>query len=40
VAQEKRGWFRILWPLLVLLAVLMPFYVAWTFGLIAMMVNY
>ena len=40
VAQEKRGWFRTLWALLVLFAVLMPFYVAWTFGLIAMTVNY
>ena len=38
--KEKRGWFRTLWALLVLLAVLTPFYVAWTFGLIAMTVNY
>jgi len=40
VAQEKRGWFRTLWASLVLFAVLMAFYVAWTFGLIAMTVNY
>lgn len=40
VRQEKRGWFRTLWALLVLFAVLMPFHVAWTFGLIAMTVNY
>jgi hypothetical protein len=40
VTREKRGWFRTLWALLVLFAVLIPFYVAWTFGLIAMTVNY
>jgi CubicO group peptidase (beta-lactamase class C family) len=39
-AKEKRGWFRTLWAVLLLLAVLLPFYVAWTFGLIAMTVNY
>ncbi len=40
VTREKRGWFRTLWAVLLLLAVLLPFYVAWTFGLIAMTVNY
>jgi CubicO group peptidase (beta-lactamase class C family) len=40
VTREKRGWFRSLWAVLLLLAVLLPFYVAWTFGLIAMTVNY
>ena len=40
VAREKRGWFRTLWASLLLLAILVPFYVAWTFGLIAMTVNY
>lgn len=40
VRQEKRGWFRTLWALLLLLATIMPLYVAWTFGLIAMTVNY
>ncbi|OHD08561.1 MAG: serine hydrolase [Sphingopyxis sp. RIFCSPHIGHO2_12_FULL_65_19] len=38
--REKRGWFRILWASLLLLATIMPLYVAWTFGLIAMTVNY
>jgi hypothetical protein len=40
VRQEKRGWFRILWALFLLFATIMPLYVAWTFGLIAMTVNY
>ncbi|MEI4508409.1 serine hydrolase domain-containing protein [Sphingopyxis sp. CCNWLW253] len=40
VRQEKRGWFRTLWALLLLFATIMPLYVAWTFGLIAMTVNY
>ena len=40
VRQEKRGWFRTLWAVLVLLAMLLTLYVAWTFGLIAMTVNY
>ena len=40
VTREKRGWLRTLWALLVLFSVLMPFYVTWTFGLIAMTVNY
>ncbi|KGB56832.1 Beta-lactamase precursor [Sphingopyxis sp. LC81] len=40
VRQEKRGRFRTLWALLLLLATIMPLYVAWTFGLIAMTVNY
>lgn len=40
VAKEKRGWFRILWALFLLFATIMPLYVAWTFGLIAMTVNY
>jgi CubicO group peptidase (beta-lactamase class C family) len=40
VVQEKRGWFRTLWALLLLFAMAMPLYVAWTFGLIAMTVNY
>jgi hypothetical protein len=40
VRQEKRGWFRTLWAALILLAILLTFYVAWTFGLIAMTVNY
>ena len=40
VAQEKRGWFRALWALLLLFATVMPLYVAWTFGLLAMTVNY
>ena len=40
VRQEKRGWFRTLWATLILLAILLTFYVAWTFGLIAMTVNY
>ncbi len=40
VAQEKRGWFRTLWALLLLFATIMPLYVAWTFGLLAMTVNY
>lgn len=40
VAKEKRGWFRTLWAALVLLAILLTFYVAWTFGLISMTVNY
>ncbi|HKX88350.1 MAG TPA: serine hydrolase domain-containing protein [Sphingopyxis sp.] len=38
--QEKRGWFRALWALLLLFATIMPLYVAWTFGLLAMTVNY
>ncbi len=40
VLQEKRGWFRTLWAVLVLLAMLLALYLAWTFGLIAMTVNY
>ncbi|MDO9370199.1 MAG: serine hydrolase domain-containing protein [Sphingopyxis sp.] len=40
VTREKRGWFRTLWAVILLLAVLLPFYVAWTFGLVAMTVNY
>lgn len=40
VRREKRGWFRTLWAALVLLAILLALYVAWTFGLIAMTVNY
>ena len=40
VRQEKRGWFRTLWAVLVLLAMLLALYIAWTFGLIAMTVNY
>lgn len=40
VRQEKRGWFRTIWAVLVLLAMLLALYVAWTFGLIAMTVNY
>ncbi|WP_447726152.1 serine hydrolase domain-containing protein [Sphingomonas koreensis] len=40
VRQEKRGWFRTLWAVLVLLAMLLTLYIAWTFGLIAMTVNY
>ncbi len=40
VTREKRGWFRTLWALLLLFAMLVPLYVAWTFGLIAMTVNY
>ncbi|OWR01262.1 serine hydrolase domain-containing protein [Sphingopyxis witflariensis] len=40
VRQEKRGWFRTLWATLILLAILLTLYVAWTFGLIAMTVNY
>ncbi|KQZ69030.1 serine hydrolase [Sphingopyxis sp. Root214] len=40
VRQEKRDWFRTLWALLLLFATIMPLYVAWTFGLIAMTVNY
>ncbi|HEY0595014.1 serine hydrolase domain-containing protein [Sphingopyxis sp.] len=40
VVQEKRGWFRTLWALLLLFATIMPLYVAWIFGLIAMTVNY
>ena len=40
VREEKRGWFRTLWAVLVLLAMLLGLYVAWTFGLIAMTVNY
>lgn len=37
---DKRGWFSRLWGTLALLAVLMLLYTAWTFGLIAMTVNY
>lgn len=40
VRRERRGWFRTLWAALVLLAILLALYVAWTFGLIAMTVNY
>ncbi|MBO9696840.1 MAG: beta-lactamase family protein [Sphingopyxis sp.] len=40
VRKEKRGWFRTLWALLLLFATIVPLYVAWTFGLIAMTVNY
>ncbi|WP_428684942.1 serine hydrolase domain-containing protein [Sphingopyxis sp.] len=40
VRQDKRGWFRTLWAALVLLAMLLALYTAWTFGLIAMTVNY
>jgi CubicO group peptidase (beta-lactamase class C family) len=40
VRKEKRGRFRTLWALLLLFATIMPLYVAWTFGLIAMTVNY
>lgn len=40
VRRERRGWFRTLWAVLVLLAILLALYVAWTFGLIAMTVNY
>ena len=40
VRQDKRGSFRTLWAALVLLAMLLALYTAWTFGLIAMTVNY
>ena len=40
VRQDKRGWFRTLWAVLVLLAMLLALHTAWTFGLIAMTVNY
>jgi CubicO group peptidase (beta-lactamase class C family) len=40
VRQDRRGWFRTLWAVLVLLAMLLALYTAWTFGLIAMTVNY
>ncbi len=40
VRRERRGWFRTLWAALVLLAILLALYAAWTFGLIAMTVNY
>lgn len=40
VRQEKRGWFRSLWAMFILLAMLMTLYTAWTFGLVAMTVNY
>ncbi|PKQ00371.1 MAG: serine hydrolase [Alphaproteobacteria bacterium HGW-Alphaproteobacteria-13] len=40
VRQDRRGWFRTLWAALVLLAMLLMLYTAWTFGLIAMTVNY
>lgn len=40
VRQERRGWFRTVWAALVLLAMLLALYTAWTFGLIAMTVNY
>jgi hypothetical protein len=40
VRQEKRGWFRSIWAVLVLLAMLLALHIAWTFGLIAMTVNY
>ncbi|NIJ35909.1 CubicO group peptidase (beta-lactamase class C family) [Sphingopyxis panaciterrae] len=40
VRREKRGWFRTLWAALILLAMLLTLYTAWTFGLIAMTVNY
>lgn len=40
VRQERRGWFRTVWAALVLLAMLIVLYTAWTFGLIAMTVNY
>jgi hypothetical protein len=40
VRQEKRGWFRTIWAVLVLLAMLLALHIAWTFGLIAMTVNY
>ncbi|MES2054498.1 MAG: serine hydrolase domain-containing protein [Pseudomonadota bacterium] len=38
--QGKRGWFSKLWSVLLLIATLTVFYVAWTFGLIAMTVNF
>jgi len=40
VRQEKRGWFRTIWAVLVLLAMMLALHIAWTFGLIAMTVNY
>ncbi len=40
VLLEKRGWFRTIWAVLVLLAMLLALHIAWTFGLIAMNVNY
>jgi hypothetical protein len=40
VLLEKRGWFRTIWAVLVLLAMLLALHIAWTFGLIAMTVNY
>ena len=40
VFQDKRGWFSKLWAVLLLLSTLLLLYVAWTFGLIAMTVNY
>ncbi|UNU41345.1 class A beta-lactamase-related serine hydrolase [Sphingopyxis sp. YF1] len=40
VRRERRGWFRTLWAALLLLAMLLLLYTAWSFGLIAMTVNY
>jgi CubicO group peptidase (beta-lactamase class C family) len=38
--QGKRGWFSKLWSVLLLIATLTVLYIAWTFGLIAMTVNF
>ncbi len=40
VRRERRGWFRTLWAALLLLAMLLLLYTAWSFGLLAMTVNY
>ncbi|HZG33321.1 MAG TPA: serine hydrolase, partial [Sphingopyxis sp.] len=40
VRRERRGWFRTLWAGLLLLAMLLLLYTAWSFGLLAMTVNY
>ncbi|MES2059357.1 MAG: serine hydrolase domain-containing protein [Pseudomonadota bacterium] len=38
--REKRGWFGKLWATLILIATLTVLYVAWTFGLLTMSVNF
>lgn len=38
--REKRGWFGKLWAVLILIATLTVLYVAWTFGLLSMSVNF